>query len=246
MDFLPTKGIEYLLVMGYLLLLVPLWWSLWGGTRSRVPATVRMPAGVPPGGAPGWWSWLAVPEALHFHRGHTWAEAEGGGIFRVGLDDFARWMLGRPDGVELPRPGEQVEQGEEGWRLAVDGRTLGVLSPLEGEVVEVNPEVLRSPEVVSEDPYGRGWLLKVRAPRPEASLRNLMPARLARGWIEDAARRLGGWMGQPELGAVLQDGGVPVLGFVRQLDPERWPEIAAELLLTGGEGEEEPGARVSS
>lgn len=241
MEFLSTKGIEYLMVIAYLLLLVPFWWLLVG----RAPARAMAPAGR--GGAgEGRRGWFEVPEGLLFHRGHTWvrevareeapageAGSRGGGLFRVGLDDFARRLLGKPDALLLPPPGGRLEQGEPGWRLALDGREVEMLSPVGGEVAEVNREVLAAPELVADDPYGRGWLLTVRAPRPEAARSNLLPGGLARRWTEEASRRLSAMM-TPELGAVLQDGGVPVSGFARELDPERWPEIAAELLLTAG------------
>ena len=82
---------------------------------------------------------------------------------------------------------------------------------------------------MTDDPFGDGWLIKVRA-KP-GSLRNLLPTRLVRPWMEDTSERLSALSGG-ELGPVLQDGGVPVFGFVRQLAGDDWPEIAAELLLT--------------
>jgi hypothetical protein len=112
-----------------------------------------------------------------------------------------------------------------------------VLSPVAGEVVEVNEEAVRAPELTCEEPYGRGWLLKVKAPRAGAVLANLLPARLARDWTQEAARRLDALM-SPQLGAVLQDGGLPVSGFARQLAGERRHQLAAELLLTA-EGEDQ-------
>lgn len=237
MDFLPTKGIEYLLVIGYLLVLIPFWWALQGGGR-RAAARRAMPAAVPvrSGGA-GLQGWFRVPQGAYYHRGHTWAVPEAGGVFRVGLDDFAQRLLGYPEALRLPEVGAALEEGEPGWGVATDGRTVDLLSPVRGEVVEINPEVLSDPALVSEDPYGRGWLMRVRTPRPDASLKNLMPWRVATAWMEDTSRRLSAAMMTPavgaELGQVLQDGGVPVVGLARQIDPEHWDRLAAELLLTG-------------
>jgi glycine cleavage system H lipoate-binding protein len=235
MDFLPTKGIEYLLVIGYLMVLIPFWWVLQGSARRR-----RAPSGVPSRvgtparsrlAMPGLRGWFRVPEGLRFHPGHTWAAAEAGGVFKVGLDDFAQRLIGPPDALRLPEVGATLEQGEKGWSVAADGREVNLLSPVRGEVVEVNPEVLRDPALLTEDPYGRGWLLKVQAPRPDSTRKNLMPWRVATAWMEDAAQRLSNVM-SPQLGQVLQDGGVPVAGLARQIDPEHWDRLAAELLLT--------------
>jgi glycine cleavage system H lipoate-binding protein len=221
MDFLPTKGIEYLIAIAYLVLLVPLGWLL-SRTGPRTAAAVAAPAAMR--------SWFRVPETLHFHRGHAWAAPEGGGVFRVGIDDFAQRLLGRPDALALPPAGERVEQGAPGPRLTIGGADIRMLSPVGGEVVETNPEVLREPGLVCADPYGRGWLMKVRVPEARAALSNLLTGKLAQAWMDDAAEGLSRLMG-PSLGPVLQDGGVPVSGFARELSPAGWPRMAEELLL---------------
>lgn len=230
MDFMASKGIEYLMVIGYLLLCIPFWLLL---QRWARPAMAAVPAwvGDPVAAIRGW---FAVPDGPSYHRGHTWAlpvaPALGGGTrFRVGVDDFAQRLLGRPDGLELPRVGARLKEGEAGFRFRLDGRTVDLLSPVAGKVVALNPDVLADPGRVGADPYGGGWLFEVEA--PSAALRNLLPARLARSWMEETAEALSGRL-SAELGPVLQDGGVPVPGFARELSPDRWHEIAAELLLT--------------
>ena len=235
MDFLPTKGIEYLMVIGYLLMLIPFWFVLQGG-RRRQPAAVAARVAPLAEVAQGLRAWFRVPEGVHFHQGHTWAVPEGGGVFRVGLDDFAQRLIGPPDRLRLPAVGAALEEGERGWSLGLGDRTVDMLSPVEGEVVALNAEAIENPALVSDDPYGRGWLMKVKAPRPNAALKNLLPWRLARAWMEDATDRLSAAMSPPlgvELGRVLQDGGIPVAGLARQIDPEHWDRLVAELLLTG-------------
>jgi glycine cleavage system H protein len=236
MDFLPTKGIEYLLVIGYLLLLVPFWWYLAG--RASAPELAAEGASLP-GRAPGW---FRVPAGYHYHRGHTWVRPDAGGLLRVGMDDFAQKFLGRPRALLLPAVGERLEQGEKGWRVQVGDHEVPLLSPAQGEVAEINEEAVASPDLVQRDPYGRGWLLKVRSSRPAAGLKNLLPDSLAQAWMEDTSRRLGAFMGA-DLGLVLQDGGVPVSGIARQLGGEEWSRLAAEMLLTEPEEIWEPGRR---
>jgi glycine cleavage system H lipoate-binding protein len=226
MDFLPTKGAEYLIAIGYLVTLLLAWRLIAGVPRPRpAPAAGRLsPARAMRG-------WFQVPAGVHFHQGHTWATPEEDGVFRVGLDDFAQRLVGRPDALDLPREGAVVEPGMPALKLRFDGQAVRVLSPLGGEVVETNPEVLARPGLLCDDPYGRGWLVKVRAPRPAAALSNLMSGGVARAWMDQAAESLSGLMG-PKLGPVLQDGGVPVSGFARQLSPRDWARIAETLLLT--------------
>ena len=227
MEFMATKGIEYLMAIGYLLLLVPFWWLVGrerGGKAAAAAARVLSPVRAMR-------SWFAVPEGLSFHRGHTWVEPESGGVCCVGLDDFAQRLVGRPDALVLPLPGDTVEAGKPGMMLRFNGQAVPVLSPVGGEVVATNTDAISEPRLVCDDPYGAGWLMKVRVPRPVHALSNLLGGRVARAWMDEAAESLSNLMG-PKLGPVLQDGGVPVSGFARELSPQDWTRIASELLLT--------------
>jgi glycine cleavage system H lipoate-binding protein len=223
-DIYATKGIEYLLVIGYLLLLVATL-KLLGPRLARVAgARGERPAARP---AP----WFALADGYYFHPGHTWAAGGDGDVVTVGLDDFAAQLVGPPDGLELPAVGAGVRQGERGWRVRAGDRTLAMLSPVDGKVVAVNRAVLESPGLAAEDPYGAGWLLKVEAPNRGASLRNLLSGELASVWMRHTVEQLrrlpaGG------LGVVMPDGGVPVRGFGRALGPEEWDVVAREFFRT--------------
>lgn len=227
MDPFPTKGIEYLLVIGYLAIFVPFAWFL--SRIGRVRADGRATEPVVPG--QGERPWFALPEGFHFHPGHTWALPLGDNVFKVGMDDFAHRLIGAATAFRLPEPGQRLQQGETGWQVRVNGDAVDLLSPVQGEVVEVNQEALRTPSSAGDDPYGDGWLMKVRVPSSRATIRNLLPDRLAGDWISQSAEELSALVGS-QLGPVLQDGGVPVRGFARELAGDRWPEIAARLLLT--------------
>jgi glycine cleavage system H lipoate-binding protein len=225
LDIFATKGIEYLVVIGYLLVLVPFGLVLsrarvapaLAGTVSRVGRAMR--------------SWFQMPEGYHFHPGHSWAVPDGEDILKVGMDEFAQKLLGKLDAVVLPEPGSRVESGEAGWQVDVDSRQFDMLCPVRGEVVAINEELLESPHLISDDPYGRGWLMKVRVPRMRPALRNLLSGSLAKAWIDDTMEVLQQRM-SGNLGVVLQDGGLPVSGFARELSPEAWDEVVAEFLLT--------------
>jgi len=227
MDFMSTKGIEYLLCIGYLLLLIPFWMAVFPPKKRQRRAPVA--ARISPVAAMR--SWFQVPEGFAFHPGHTWVVPEGGGVFRVGVDDFAQRLVGVPEHLMLPNVGSVVEPGETAFRLGIDGKTVGVVSPVRGEVLETNSVAKQRPATVCDDPYGDGWLMRVKVPRAKAALKGLLSGEGARAWMDGAAARLDQLM-EPGLGPVLQDGGVPVSGFARELDPVRWHEIAQELLLS--------------
>lgn len=217
-DIYATKGLEYLIVIAFLAAFVVFCRYLSREAAARitpVPDVTR----------------FRVPEGLFYHQGHGWLRPERGPFGVVGLDDFAQKLVGRVDSLDLPPVGASLSQGGKGWSLVVDSVPISMLSPVDGEVVEVNREVERSPGILRTDPYGKGWLLKVRFPRIGPGTRNLLSGRLARVWMEGALENL-----QPlhpdHAGAVLADGGLPVEGLARVLGGDRWQEVARRHLLT--------------
>lgn len=227
MDFMPTKGLEYVIGIGYLLMLILLWRFM---SRTWTPGP-RMKRAVAFAEAhvPGWFE---LPEDRLYHRGHSWAKPDESGSVQIGMDDFSYHLLGRPTALLLPPKGTALKQGTPGWHVRVDGHVFEILSPVEGVVKEVNEEAVRTPGLAEADPYGKGWLMRVEGGSDGGRLKNLLPHRLAKSWMDATTARLGSLMGQ-DLGVVLQDGGLPAYGFVRQLGGDRWHELAAELLLTG-------------
>lgn len=222
-DIYATKGIEYLIVIAFLAAFVLFCRYLYrpraaGAGPAAEEAVTR----------------FRVPEGLFYHQGHGWLRPEPGGTGVVGMDDFAQKLVGRPDSIELPPVGTHVAQGEKAWSLVVDSMSVPMLSPVDGEVVEVNPEVLRSPEILRRDPYGDGWLFKVRSHRMAADTTNLLSGRLARAWMENALDKLRP-IEHESLGPVLADGGLPIEGLARALGGERWAELARTHLLTDEE-----------
>jgi glycine cleavage system H lipoate-binding protein len=223
-DIYATKGFEYLIAIAFLIASVLICRYLYWPRRTGAGARI----------APEYTAWFRVPEGLFYHQGHGWLRPEPGSIGVVGLDDFARKLIGKVDAVELPAVGSRLAQGEKGWSLVVDFERIPMLSPVAGEVVEVNNEVLRSPEILRQDPYGKGWLLKVKSSGIASSTRNLLSEKLARAWMENALDKLHPIHGEC-LGPVLQDGGLPVEGIARILGGDRWVELAKTHLLTEGE-----------
>ena len=105
-----------------------------------------------------------------------------------------------------------------------------MLSPVDGVVVAVNAAAKKDAAVLA-DPYGAGWLFKVKAPRLAANLRQLHAATAAVRMLEDAGEALARRM-DPDLGRVLQDGGTPVHGIARALAGDDWVALAREHFLT--------------
>jgi glycine cleavage system H lipoate-binding protein len=224
-DIFATKGVEYIIVMVFLAGFI--YFSRYLGYRVPAPAesAVRPKSFV---------DYFRVPDGYLFHQGHTWFRKEGREVVTVGLDDFAQRFVGRIDAVNLPHAGARVSQGEKGWTLTADSRIIPMISPVDGEVVAVNAAALRHPGVINADPYGSGWLLKVKATKLSANSRNLLSGNVARRMVEEALNGIRLQSGE-SLGIVYQDGGVPVSGMAKALYGEEWDGAVRELFLTEGE-----------
>jgi len=206
-----------------------------GVKRSAPAAAVPTEPDAPPLFVPQpvWVAGYQMPEDFHYHRGHTWARQTGPDTVVVGLDDFARQLLGRAEQVETPRVGAHVRQGAPGFSVALDGRVADLMAPVGGEVVEINPALATNPHLATEDPYGRGWIMKLRTPDLGRNLRNLMSGSMAHKWLEDARERI-----ELQLmalsGSVLTDGGRPVADFAGHLEHQEWNRLVGEFLLSEG------------
>jgi glycine cleavage system H lipoate-binding protein len=222
-DIFATKGTEYLLVVVYFALLIAL-------VRVFAPKVVASTAPRVRRFADAI-QWFSLADGYHFHPGHAWAVSPSDGeIVTVGLDDFAAKLVGPPDRIDFPAVGTEIHQGEPGWAVHAGDRTLAMLSPVEGEVVSINPSVQLTPRLAANDPYGEGWLLKVRAPNRKASLKNLLEGEVASAWMRNTAERLSR-LPAAGLGVVMADGGVPMRGFGRQLGPHEWETVTRDFFL---------------
>lgn len=172
-----------------------------------------------------------VPERVQYHPGHSWAMRERKKLTRVGLDEFGAALLGKVERIELPKPGTWLRQGQKAFSFMRNGEVTEVLSPTEGEVVEVNNDVLQDPSLLRKDPYGAGWLLTVHVPEEETVSRNLIPADMVRSWMRNAVEKL--YAMQPQLaGAVAADGGRPAEGLLDAMPGVSWKSVTAEFFLT--------------
>jgi glycine cleavage system H protein len=152
-----------------------------------------------------------------YHRGHTWVRPESDGTVTVGLDDFARRLVGTPEQVELPAPGARLEVNGPAGRVTARGSDVRVLSPVDGTVVEARGE-------------GAGFTLRVD-PGGAVDLGHLLSGDEARAWALRELERLQRALGPGELGAALADGGELVDDVGAALPRDRYDALLGEMLL---------------
>jgi glycine cleavage system H protein len=107
----------------------------------------------------------SYPEELRYHEQHDWARIEDGEA-RLGITWFAQDALGELVHFEAPQEGGTVTKGESYGEVESVKAVSDVIAPLSGEIVAVNPKAVDEPETVNEDPYGDGWLVRVRLSDP--------------------------------------------------------------------------------
>ena len=104
---------------------------------------------------------MNVPDDLRYTADHEWAGLEDGKV-RIGITDYAQDALGDVVFVQLPEPGTKVEAGTSFSEVESTKSVSDIYAPVSGVVVEVNTELVDAPQRLNEDPYGEGWLIRIR------------------------------------------------------------------------------------
>ena len=102
---------------------------------------------------------------LRFSASHVWVKVEGAEAV-VGLSDYLQDQLGRITALDLPDMGDVIRATRRMGKVESDEAASPLEAPVSGEVTDVNPEVLANPDVINSDPYGSGWLLRIRLEDP--------------------------------------------------------------------------------
>ncbi|MES2998959.1 MAG: glycine cleavage system protein GcvH [Pseudomonadota bacterium] len=103
-----------------------------------------------------------IPKTLKYTRTHEWLRLEGDNTAYVGITDHAQALLGDIVFVELPALEKKIKKGEEICVLESVKAAADVYSPLSGDIIETNPALRESPELINSDSYGEGWLFRIK------------------------------------------------------------------------------------
>ena len=115
----------------------------------------------------------SVPKTLKYSKTHEWVRQDEEFV-TVGITDHAQTMLGDLVYVELPEPENDFEAGQECAVIESVKAAADIYCPIAGEVVEINELLLETPQLINEDPYGKGWLMRIKP--FDSDLKNLLSA----------------------------------------------------------------------
>ncbi|MFQ6086721.1 MAG: glycine cleavage system protein GcvH [Candidatus Bathyarchaeia archaeon] len=124
-----------------------------------------------------------VPDDLYYSKEHEWVKIEGKTAV-IGITDYAQKSLHEIVYVETPKVDSQIEQFQSIGSVESVKSVSDIFTPVSGKIIEVNTELAESPELINEDPYGKGWIAKVQLANFDEDLKKLLTAERYADYIE--------------------------------------------------------------
>ena len=223
-----AKGIEYLVIIGFLLLIIPFWIIL------NKPETLKKKIG---SFGALLLNKLKIPQGLFYSMNHTWAYLMITGYARIGLDDLLLHLTGPVEVSNLKTPGEKVRKGDSLALLIQNGKKLDIVSPISGEIKLVNSTLFENPGSLNDDPYEQGWFYELK---PEDWVEDIKTYFLAEAAIEWTKREMARFKDfivlsvqkhSPETDTlVLQEGGELSDHPLFEMPDEIWQDFQASFM----------------
>ena len=170
-----------------------------------------------------------LPHGYYLHRGHTWVKIEEGSTVRIGLDDFALRLLGPLDRIEAPLLGKKLSQDSEDIFLNRKSNTARMQSPVGGVVTDLNPELRESGALANQDPYTRGWVMRLHCDNLRGDLKNLLIGDQAADYLDEEIGKLYQVI-EEEAGPLAADGGYLGDDIYGNLPPASWSKLIGRFL----------------
>jgi glycine cleavage system H protein len=226
-DIFQTKGIEYLIIIAFLMLIIPFWIVL--NKRREIGVQIFRAAAFT-------LDLLKVPLGVRFSRNHTWTYMDKSGAVEVGLDEFLVQLTGSVRFSALKGEGEEITKGGLLAEIGHEGKMLKVPSPVSGRIIAVNP-LLEDPAAIQQDACGKGWIYRIEPMNWAAETGQDYIGEQAVGWFGSELKRLKDFIavtaarhrgdGMP---VVLQEGGELQNHPLSGLPPEVWQDFQKEFL----------------
>jgi CheY-like chemotaxis protein len=177
---------------------------------------------------------FVLPGGVFISTGHVWANVTVPGLVRIGMDDFARKMIGHIDTIEFPEKGSQVKKGERLFTIRQGERTALFKAPITGKIHAVNAELAHNLEWLEKQPYEKGWICSIKPDQLATELENLKIGEKAAAWYQQEIKRvrelLAPESGNGHLGGVVEMATL-VEGQLEEVDEQTWKKFAESFLM---------------
>jgi glycine cleavage system H protein len=229
-DIYDTKGMEYVFVIAYLLILI----VFWKVAKNPQKAFRQIREAVSVLSA----KILRIPQGIYFNKNHTWTHLGESGAAKVGLDDFLQHVIGNVRLTNLKNQGESIKKGELLAEVKQGGKVLKVYSPISGEVLEINSTLTENPEIINSDPYDQGWIYQIKPSNWVKETNTYFLADKATEWSKKEFVRFKDFLSrgamrrfstEPSM-VLLQDGGEIRENVLSELPDEVWEDFQKEFL----------------
>ncbi len=228
-DIFATKGVEYLVVIGFLLSLIPFWLLI--SKQAKITKQLQNVLGILSAKI------LRIPQGLFFSRNHTWAHMEKSGVANVGLDDLLQHLTGEVKFYSLREPGDDIKKGDIMAEIKSNDKLLKIFSPISGKILKANAVLEDEPGIINEDPYGRGWLYKIKPTNWISDTYTCYFAEDATNFANSELERLKDFLvisnkkhSLEPAGVVLQEGGEIRDNVLTELPDGVWQDFQKEFL----------------
>lgn len=168
-------------------------------------------------------------ENLYYFRNHTWLQLERNGKFRIGIDDFARRIIGNVNSIKLPAVGKDLDLEEYAWTIYHKNGDLEFISPIKGTVDSINQKLLEDTSLLTEVPYTDGWLIEIEPKSIGKSIKNFLKDKEAKTWMAEEVNLLNKTVNS-EAGVTLHDGAIVARDISANLTKDKWNEVVKKHL----------------
>jgi glycine cleavage system H protein len=180
---------------------------------------------------------LKIPLGLFYSKNHTWMQLEKSGFAKVGLNDLLMHITGEVNVNNLKNPGDKVKTGDIIAQIEQEGKQLEIKSPISGKVQSINRSVNENTGILNEDPYGEGWILKIKHEKWMAEINSCLVAEDAEEWLKKELTRFKDFVAtsvdkispEPSI-TILQEGGELSDNPLSRLPKEIWNDFQSEFL----------------
>ena len=131
-----------------------------------------------------------MPDDLYYHEEHAWVKVEHDGNVRVGMDDFYQKNAGDTTYIDLPFEGDEVAQGETCGKIQSAKWVGKFVSPVSGEIMEVNEELEDDCTLINKDPYGDGWIMIVKPTALDTEIKTLHHGEGVASWLNHEKEKI--------------------------------------------------------
>jgi len=228
-DIFATKGIEYLVIIAFLAMLIPFWIVL--NKQSKMTRQIQTALGVLSARI------LRIPQGLFYGKNHTWMYMEKTGAAKIGLDDLLLHLTGKVKFKYLKSPGETIFKGDLLAEIDQNGKLLQIFSPVSGEILDTNSLLNESNGMLNEDPYGKGWIYKIKPTNWIVETNACYFAEDATSWSAKELERFKDFLTRtvkdysPETAMIIMQDGGELLDHSLSTLPDRiWKDFQNEFL----------------